>query len=70
MGRQDRRIQMLAIPALKEFKDKLSANAVVIIDDVNRDGERKLAEDFAKALPNHVLTILDHEKGTAVISPR
>jgi hypothetical protein len=37
---------------------------------VNRDGERKLAEDFAKALPNHVLTILDHEKGTAVIAPR
>jgi predicted O-methyltransferase YrrM len=57
-------------PALKEFKDKLSAKAIVIIDDVNRDGERKLAEDFAKALPNHTLTILDHEKGTAVISPR
>ena len=57
-------------PALKEFKDKLSARAVVIIDDVKRDGERKLAEDFAKSLPNHSLTILDHEKGTAVISPR
>jgi len=23
-----------------------------------------------KALPNHVMTILSHEKGTAVISPR
>ena len=57
-------------PALKEFKDKLSAKAIVIIDDVNRDGERKLAEDFAKALPNHTLTIVDHEKGTAVIAPR
>lgn len=57
-------------PALKEFKDKLSAKAVIIIDDVKRDGERKLAEDFAKSLPNHTLTILDHEKGTAVISPR
>jgi hypothetical protein len=57
-------------PALKEFKDKLSAKAIVIIDDVKRDGERKLAEDFAKSLPNHTLTILDHEKGTAVISPR
>ena len=54
----------------KEFKDKLSAKAIVIIDDVNRDGERKLAEDFAKALPNHTLTILDHEKGTAIIAPR
>lgn len=57
-------------PALAEFKDKLSAKAVIIIDDVKREGERKLAEDFAKALPNHQLVFLDHEKGTAVISPR
>ena len=57
-------------PALAELKDKLSAKAVVIIDDVHREGERKLAEDFAKALPHHHLVILDHEKGTAVISPR
>ena len=57
-------------PALAEFKDKLSAKAVIIIDDVHREGERKLAEDFAKAMPNHQLAILDHEKGTAVISPR
>lgn len=57
-------------PALREFKDRLSSKAVVIIDDVNREGERKLAEDFAKSLPNHELLILDHEKGTAVISPR
>jgi len=57
-------------PALAEFKDKLSAKAVIIIDDVQREGERKLAEDFAKGMPNHQLVILDHEKGTAVISPR
>lgn len=57
-------------PAMAEFKDKLSAKAVIIIDDVHREGERKLAEDFAKAMPNHQLVILDHEKGTAVISPR
>jgi hypothetical protein len=48
----------------------LSPAAIVVIDDVNREGERKLAEDFAKALSNHELTILDHEKGTAIISPR
>ena len=29
-----------------------------------------IAEDFAKGMPNHQLVILDHEKGTAVISPR
>jgi predicted O-methyltransferase YrrM len=57
-------------PALQQFKDKLTASAIIVIDDVRRDGERKLAEDFAKALPNHELIILDHEKGTAVISPR
>jgi predicted O-methyltransferase YrrM len=57
-------------PALQQFKDKLSPAAIVVIDDVNREGERKLAEDFAIALPNHELTILDHEKGTAIIAPR
>jgi len=57
-------------PALHQFKDKLSPSAIIIVDDVHRDGERKLAEDFAKALPNHQLVILDHEKGTAIISPR
>lgn len=57
-------------PALAEFKDRLSKDAVIIIDDVKRDGERKLAEDFAKALPNHSLSFLDHEKGTAIISPK
>ena len=57
-------------PALKELKNKLAPNAIIIIDDVKRDGERKLAEEFAKAMPSHELVILDHEKGTAVISPR
>jgi len=42
----------------------------VILDDVYRDEERKLADAIVKVLPNHVLTILSHEKGTAVISPR
>jgi len=57
-------------PALTELIKKLSPKAIVIIDDVKRTGERDLAEAFAKALPNHSLTILDHEKGTAVIAPR
>jgi predicted O-methyltransferase YrrM len=55
-------------PALKELLAKLSPNVVVVIDDVNRTGERQLAEAFAKALPRHTLSILNHEKGTAVIS--
>ena len=55
-------------PALKELLAKLSPNVVVVIDDVNRKGEREMAEAFAKALTRHTLTILNHEKGTAVIS--
>jgi predicted O-methyltransferase YrrM len=57
-------------PARAELINRLSARAVIVIDDVNRQGERELAKAFAKALPNHVLTIYPHEKGTAVISPK
>ena len=57
-------------PALEHLVPLLSPKATVILDDVYRDEERKLAGAIAKALPNHVLTILSHEKGTAVISPR
>ena len=56
-------------PALEVLLSKLSSNAIVILDDAKRIGERKLAEDFAAALPKHSLTILDHEKGTAIIRP-
>lgn len=58
------------MPALQELLYKLSPNAVVVIDDANRIGERQMAEAFAKALPRHSLSILNHEKGTAVIAPR
>lgn len=54
-------------PALKEFESKLSPKAIIVIDDVNRDGERELAEMFAKAFPKKNLEILPHEKGSAVI---
>lgn len=56
-------------PALEVLLSKLSPKAIIILDDVKREGERKLAEDFAAALPKHTLTILEHEKGTAIISP-
>jgi len=57
-------------PALEHLVPLLSPKATVVLDDVYRDEERKLADAIAKALPNHVLTILSHEKGTTVISPR
>ena len=57
-------------PALEHLVPLLSPKATIVLDDVYRDEERKLADAIAKALPNHVMTILSHEKGTAVISPR
>ncbi|CAB4805395.1 unannotated protein [freshwater metagenome] len=57
-------------PALTELIKKLSPQAVIIMDDVHRKSERELAQAFAEALPNHILTIYPHEKGTAIISPK
>jgi len=57
-------------PALEHLVPLLSPNATVVLDDVYREEERKLADAIVKALPNHVMTILSHEKGTALISPR
>ena len=57
-------------PALQELLERMSPRDVIIMDDVNRPAERELAEAFAKALPSHVMTFHQHEKGTAVISPK
>lgn len=57
-------------PAFEHLIPLLSPNATIILDDADREEERKLADAIAKALPNHVLTILSHEKGTAVIAPK
>ena len=57
-------------PAFEHLISLLSPKATVVLDDVYRDEERKLADAITQALPNHVLTILSHEKGPAVISPR
>lgn len=51
------------------FLPKLAPNAIVVIDDANRDSERRLAEIFVERMPNHSLIFLKHEKGTAIISP-
>ena len=57
-------------PALEHLIPLLSPNATIILDDADRDEERKLADAITAALPSHALTMLTHEKGTAVISPR
>ena len=57
-------------PAIAECVAKLNPRAIVVIDDAGRDGEKDMAHEFAKALPNHSLEFLSHEKGTAVLLPR
>ncbi|CAB4593620.1 unannotated protein [freshwater metagenome] len=57
-------------PALAEFAAKLSPRSVVVLDDAIRDSESALADAFVKAMPNHKLTKLPHEKITAVIEPK
>lgn len=56
-------------PALEFLLPVLSKKAIIILDDADRDDEKKLARDFATALPNHKLTFIRHEKGTALIRP-
>ena len=57
-------------PAFTELLKKLSAKAVVVLDDAGRDGEKELANKFAAGIPTHLVEFLDHEKGTAVIRPK
>lgn len=57
-------------PALEHLIPLLSPRATIVLDDVYREEERKLADAIVVALPSHTLTILSHEKGTAVISPK
>lgn len=57
-------------PVIAECLSKLSPRAIIVIDDAGRDGEKDMAHEFAKVLPNHRLEFLSHEKGTAVLLPR
>jgi hypothetical protein len=56
-------------PALAHLIPLLSAKATIVLDDADREEEKKLAEAIAAALPGHSLTFIRHEKGTAVIAP-
>lgn len=56
-------------PAIEECIGKLSPRAIIVIDDVGREGERAMAHEFARRLPSHSLEFLDHEKGTALLRP-
>ena len=57
-------------PAFTELLKKLSAKAIVVLDDAGRDGEKELANKFAAGISTHMVEFLDHEKGTAVIRPK
>ena len=57
-------------PAIAECISTLSHNAVIVIDDAGREGEKDMAHEFAKLLPSHTLEFLSHEKGTAILLPK
>jgi predicted O-methyltransferase YrrM len=57
-------------PAILECISKLNPRAVIVIDDAGREGEKEMAQEFAKLLPSHSLEFLSHEKGTAVLLPK
>lgn len=57
-------------PALPILMSKLSAAAVVIIDDYEREGDRSNVRRWLEAFPDFVLEEYKTEKGTAVMRRR
>ena len=56
-------------PALPMLHERLASDAVVVIDDADRDDEAAIIESWQQLLPDHVLHRVDHQKGTAVLAP-
>jgi predicted O-methyltransferase YrrM len=55
-------------PALPVVYPKLSKNAVIILDDANRPGEREVVAMWLREFSDLRLTHIDTEKGTAVLT--
>jgi predicted O-methyltransferase YrrM len=57
-------------PAVPVLRDRLSADAVVVVDDYNRRQERTMVARWVAADPRWRLEKLGHEKGTGVLRRR
>jgi len=54
-------------PALPMMSSKLAPRATVVLDDLVRDEEKRIAERWLTEFPNAAQTVLSVEKGAAVI---
>ncbi len=65
-GYADDNARYAAMPLLKK---NLSDECVIILDDVDRPGERRIADEWADLL-NYQMELLDGEKGITVLHPK
>lgn len=54
-------------PALPLLADRLSASALVVLDDANRPHERAVAQRWAEQFPRLASQRLNHDRGTVVL---
>ena len=54
-------------PALPLLMNRLSPDAVVLVDDADRPGEREMIRRWIEEYPEFSVQFLPHEKGTAVL---
>ena len=54
-------------PALPLLISKLNPGALILLDDSDRQGERDMIQEWERSFPNIRITLLEAEKGTALI---
>lgn len=59
--------KMLRYPALPLLRDCLSKEAVIVMDDCNREDEKKVAELWAKEFPDFEMEKINTEFGTVIL---
>lgn len=62
--------RLARLPAVPVLRDRLSPDALVVLDDHDRDDEREVVRRWLEQLPGWVAESVGHEKGTAVLRCR
>jgi hypothetical protein len=57
---------MARLPAVPLLRDRLAAEATIVLDDTRRADETKIAQLWADELPDFSVELLPLEKGAAV----
>jgi predicted O-methyltransferase YrrM len=55
-------------PALPMLAERLAPSAIVVLDDCIRDDEKDIVERWREEYPEWTVEMIDHEKGTGVLS--